>query len=151
MTTIRIQLLCEQEIQAVHDASLAILRDTGVMVHHDGVLNLLAEAGAQVDWTHKIARLPEHLVMDCIARTGKRYVLYGRSPEHTARFGYGDLVLMSSPGQYAWVDTETEQRRPPTTQDLRDAIRLGDALPHVTIVGAMAMATDVPVAYREVF
>jgi len=151
MTTIRIQFLSEQEIQAVHDASLAILRDTGIMVHHDDVLRLLAEAGVQVDWTHKIARLPERLVIDCIARASKQYVLYGRSSDCTARFGHGDLVLMSSPGQYAWIDSETGQRRSPTVQDLRDAIRLGDRLPHVTIVGAMAIATDVPVPYRDVF
>ncbi len=151
MTTIRLQFLSEQEIQAIHDASLAILRDTGIMVHHDEMLKLLAEAGAQVDWTHKIARLPENLVMDCISRAGKQYVLHGRDPERSARFGYGDLVLMSSPGQYAWIDSETGQRRPSTTQDLRDAVCLGDALPHITIVGAMAIAADVPVAYRDVF
>jgi len=156
VATIHIQLLSGQEIQAVHDASMAILRDTGVIVHHDEVLNLLAEAGAQVDWTHKIARLPEQLVMDCITHAGKKYVLYGRSPEYTrdqatARFGHGDLVLMSTPGQYAWIDSETGRRRSSTTRDLRDAIRLGDALPHVTVVGAMATAADVPVAYRDVF
>jgi trimethylamine--corrinoid protein Co-methyltransferase len=151
MATIRIECLSNQEIQAIHDASLAILRDTGIMVHHDGVLKLLAEAGAQVDWTRRIARLPERLVMDCIARAGKRYVLYGRSPERVARFGYGDLVLMSTPGQFAWIDAETGQRRPPTVQDLHDAIRLGDALPDVTIVGAMAVAAEVPTAYRDVF
>ena len=37
MATMRIQLLSEKEIQAVHDASLVILRDTGIMVHHDEV------------------------------------------------------------------------------------------------------------------
>jgi trimethylamine--corrinoid protein Co-methyltransferase len=151
MATIRIECLSEREIQAIHDASLAILRNPGVVVHHDEILKLLAEAGAQVDWACHIAHLPERLVMDCVALAGKRYVLYGRSPACVARFGYGDLVLMSSPGQFAWIDAETGQRRPPTVQDLHDAIRLGDALPNVTIVGAMAVAAEVPVAYRDVF
>ena len=65
----RLQLLAEHEIEAIKDASLAILRDTGVMVHHDEILRLLGEAGATVDAGHKIARLPEKLVMDC-RRTG---------------------------------------------------------------------------------
>jgi trimethylamine--corrinoid protein Co-methyltransferase len=152
----RIQVLSEQEIQAIHDASMAILRDTGIVVPHDQVLGLLEGAGARVDRAHNLARLPERLVMDCIDRAVKRYTLYGRSLEHTARFGYRDeaqreLVLMSSPGQYAWVDPETWQRRPPTVQDARDAIRLGDALPNVTIVGSMSMPADVPAAYRDVF
>ena len=37
----RLQLLAEHEIEAIKDASLAILRDTGVMVHHDEMLRLL--------------------------------------------------------------------------------------------------------------
>jgi trimethylamine--corrinoid protein Co-methyltransferase len=147
----QLQILSEREIQAIHDASMVILRDTGIVVHHDEVLGLLAEAGAQVDLTNKIARLPEQLVMDCVGRAGKQYVLQGRSPGRVARFGYGDLVLMSSPGQYGWIDMETGKRRAPTFKDARNAIRLGDALPHVTIVGSMAMPEEVPSAYRDVF
>ena len=89
--------------------------------------------------------------MNCIARAGKKYSVYGRSADHVARFGHGDLVLMSSPGQYAWIDRQTGRRRPPTIQDLHNVIRLGDGLPHVTIVGAMAIVADVPVSYRDVF
>ena len=88
--------------------------------------------------------------MECVARAGKRYVLHGRSPDRVARFGYGDLVLMSSPGQYAWVDMDSGERRVPTAADLDDAIRLGDALPNLDIVGAMAMPTEFPAAYRDV-
>jgi trimethylamine--corrinoid protein Co-methyltransferase len=146
----RVQFLSEAEIRAVHDASLVILRDTGVLVHHDGVLDLLAEAGASVDRGCRIARLSESLVMECVSRAGKRYILHGRSPDRVARFGYGDLVLMSSPGQYAWVDMDTGERRAPTAADLRDAIRLGDALPNVDIVGAMATPSEVPAACRDV-
>jgi trimethylamine--corrinoid protein Co-methyltransferase len=58
---------------------------------------------------------------------------------------------MSSPGQYGWIDMETGLRRAPTTEDAQNAIRLGDALPNVTIVGSMAMPTEVPPAYRDVF
>jgi len=150
MSTLRARLLSEEQIRAIHDASLAILRDTGVMVHHEEVLKLLAQAGARVDRTHKIARLSESLVMDCIGRAGKKYVLYGRSAERIARFGYGDFVLMSSPGQYAWVEMDSGRRRAPTTQDLDEAVRLGDALPNLTIVGAMATVADVPAQYRDV-
>ncbi len=150
MAKIHVQILSDREIQSIHDATLVILRDTGVMVHHDEVLRLLAEAGAQVDHPGKIAHLSEQLVMDCIARAGKQYVLHGRDSDRVARFGYGDLVLMSSPGQYGWIDSQTERLRPATIQDARDAICLGDALPNITIVGSMAQPAKVPATYREV-
>ena len=151
MTAMRVQFLSEQEVQAVHDASMTILRDTGVAVHHAGVLELLAEAGAQIDRAHNIARLSERLVMDSVARAGKRYTLRGRSDEQVARFGYGDLVLLSSPGQFGWIDMETGRRRAPTVTDAQNAIRLGDALPDLTIVGAMAIPGEVSPTYRDVF
>lgn len=150
MANITVRVLSDQEIKSIHETSLAILRDTGVMVHHDEVLKLLEERGARVADSNKIARLPEELVLDCLARTGKDYILYGRDAEHIARFGYGDLVLMSSPGQFAWLDHRTGRQRPATIQDARDAIRLGDALPNITIVGSMAQPAEVSETYREV-
>jgi trimethylamine--corrinoid protein Co-methyltransferase len=145
-----LQILSEHEIAAIQDASLVILRDTGVMVHHEEILRMLGQAGAKVDVGHKIARLSETLVMDCVSRAAKQYVLYGRGGQRTARFGYGDLVLMSSPGQYAWIDLQTGDRRPATIQDTRDAIRLGDALGNITIVGAMAQPESISEKYRDV-
>ncbi len=146
----RFQMLNEQEIAAIQDASVAILRDTGIMVRHDEMLRRLGEAGAKVDAARKIARLPERLVMDSVGRAGKQYVLYGRDKSRIARFGYGDPVLMSSPGQFAWIDLETGQRRPATIQDTQDAIRLGDALENITIVGAMAQPETISEKYRDV-
>ena len=150
MAGIHVEILSEREIQDIHEAALLILRDAGVVVHHEGVLKLLAEAGAQVERHRKIARLPEQLVMDCVARAGKQYILYGCDPARTARFGYGDLALMSSPGQRAWIDSQTGQLRQATMQDLRDAIRLADALPNITIVGSMAQPAELSENYREV-
>ena len=145
-----LQILSEREIAAIQDASLAILRDTGVMIRHEEMLRMLGEAGAKIDAGHKIVRLSETLVLDSVSRAGKQYVLYGRGGQRTARFGYGDLVLMSSPGQYAWIDLQTGERRAATIQDTRDAIRLGDALGNITIVGAMGQPESVSEKYRDV-
>ncbi len=145
-----LQILTEREIDSIKNASLVILRDTGILVHHEELLQLLGEAGAFVDRTQKVARLPEKLVQDCVAQAGRQYVLYGRDHHHVARFGYGDRMLMSSPGQYAWIDLQTGRRRPATLQDTHDSIQLGDALGNITIVGAMAQPDEVSAAYRDV-
>jgi len=151
MREINIRVLSEQEIGAIHDGTMRILRDAGVMVHHADALELLARAGADVDADSKIARLGENLVTDSIERAGKRYVLYGRDPQRTARFGYGDFVLMSSPGQYSWIDTDSGERRPATVADALEAIKLGDALENITIVGSMAQPEEISEAWRDVF
>ena len=151
MAKIAVKVLSEKEIKDIHEASLVILRDTGIMVHHEEALKLLGEAGAKIDKANNIARLDEKLVMDSVAQAGKKYILYGRDRECQVRFGYGDFVQMSSPGQYIWVDSKTNKRRNATVQDARDAIRLGDALENINIVGSMAQPEEIPESYRSVF
>jgi trimethylamine--corrinoid protein Co-methyltransferase len=123
----------------------------GVHLPDQEVLEALIEAGAEVDLNHQVARLPERVVMEAIAGGGKRFVLHGRDPDQTAGFGHGDFVLVSSPGQFAWVDEDGVQRREPTKDDARAGIRVGDALEHIDMVGAMGMALDVPAEYRDVW
>jgi len=144
-----VQVLDEREIKTIHDGTMQILRDTGVMVHHEEALELLAQAGAKVNG--KVARLSEKLVMEHLEKAGKKYILYGRNPGKTARFGYGDFVLMSSPGQYSWLDTETDERRGATAHDAYEAIKLGDALCNITIVGSMAQPEDISESWRDVY
>jgi trimethylamine--corrinoid protein Co-methyltransferase len=151
MAKISVKVLSDNEIKDIHEASLVILRDTGIMIHHEETLGLLGEAGAKIDDGNNIARLPEKLIMDSVASAGKKYILYGRNPERQARFGYGDFVLMSSPGQYMWVDSQTNRRRSATIKDARDAIRIGDALENINIVGSMAQPEEIPENCRSVF
>jgi len=151
MAKISVKVLSDNEIKDIHEASLVILRDTGIMVHHDEALKLFGQAGAKIDKSNNIAHLDEKLVMDSVAQAGKKYILYGRNPERQARFGYGDFVQMSSPGQYIWVDSKTNKRRAATVQDARDAIRLGNALENINIVGSMAQPEEIPESYRSVF
>jgi trimethylamine--corrinoid protein Co-methyltransferase len=148
---IRVEALSEKEIEVIHAGTIQILHDTGVMVHHDEAIELLRQAGAEVQKDKKIARLDERLVMSSIEQAGKKYILYGRNPERKARFGYGDFVLMSSPGQYSWIDTDSGNRRLATISDTSEAIKLGDALGNITIVGSMAQPREISETWRDVF
>jgi trimethylamine--corrinoid protein Co-methyltransferase len=145
----RTSLLGPAEIERISVTSLRILAEVGVHVPHDEALDRLAAAGAAVDRGNSIARLPERLVRDAIEAAGKHYVLHGRADGHVARYGHGDVNLMSTPGQFAWFEADGT-RREPTLADARAAIRLGDALPNVTVVGGMAMALDQPPPIRDV-
>jgi trimethylamine---corrinoid protein Co-methyltransferase len=146
----KLRLLSSHEIQMIHDASLQILCDTGVLVKHKAILQKLAEAGANVDEANQLARFSEEMVMGAIGSAGKQFILYGRDANRVARFGYGDGNMISSPGQYSWFDHHTRTRRKPMLADARSAGRLGDYLSNITIVGGMAAPADVPMEVRDV-
>ena len=143
-------MINDTQIQSIHEASVTILRDTGVLVQHPEVVRMLVDAGARVESAHPIVHLPESLIMDGVARAGKKYILHGRDMGRTARFGAGELLLMSSPGQHAWFDPQTEHMRSATLDDARQAIQLGDALQNISIVGAMAQPGKMNDRFREV-
>jgi trimethylamine---corrinoid protein Co-methyltransferase len=151
MGVISVEVLSGREIGVIHDATLKILAETGVKVHHDEILMLLGQAGAKVDRATKIARMPERLVMDSITCAGKQYTLYGRDGTRQARFGFGQPSLMSSPGQYRWIDTDSGLRRAARVSDVSEAICLGDALEHVAVVGSMAQPEEINEAWRDVY
>ncbi len=138
-----IRLLSEDQVRSIHDTSLQLLGKVGVRVHHETVLRRLADAGAMVD-AKGVARFPESIVMHALSLVPRQYTLHGRDAQRVARFGVGDLNLMSSPGQAAWIDQQTSRSRPATVADARSAILLGEALPNITIVGAMAQPAELP-------
>jgi trimethylamine--corrinoid protein Co-methyltransferase len=150
MAKLKIECLSPQELQAIRETSLEILRTTGVVVHHLEVLKRLEAAGAKVDWTRKLARFDEALVMMAVEQTGKRFAFHGREPGKQAVFGQGAANLISSPGQYAWFDHKTGIRREPVLQDAIAAARIGETLTNVSIVGAMSVPVDVHPAIRDV-
>jgi trimethylamine---corrinoid protein Co-methyltransferase len=146
----KLSLLSLQEIQNVHEASLRILRDTGVRIHHTHILRKLEEDGATVERSSQVAKFSENMVMSAIEMAGKVFILHGREPGRVARFGYGDGNIISSPGQFSWFDHHTRLRRSPVLADARAAGRLGDYLDNINIVGGMAAPADVPVEVRDV-
>jgi trimethylamine--corrinoid protein Co-methyltransferase len=144
-------ILSQADIQNIHQATIQLLRDVGVKVYHADVLERLAGAGASVDTPRQIAKIGEALLMDALAKAAKAYTLYGRDGSRSARFGSGDVVTISSPGQYAWVDLLQKTRRPPTSADTARAILVADALEHISIVGAMTQPVDIPTPIRDIW
>lgn len=145
-----IKLLSDDQIQSIHEASLRILKIVGVLVRNAEVRTHLAEIGARVDNETQLVQFDEDVVVWGLQSVGKQYILHGRNPERVARFGYGDNNLISSPGQYAWFDYRTGERREPQLTDTLAAATVGDALPNLTIVGGMSVPTDIPLQIRDI-
>lgn len=141
-------LLSRNQINRIHDASLALLERPGVRIPHARMRALFKEAGAEVDDDTGVVGIPESLVMWALERVGRRFTLYGRDRTRQAPFGVGARNYNSIAGEASWVDDTGTQRRYATLADVVTATRLGDALDQITLVGAMADPQEVPVGMR---
>jgi len=146
----KLTVLSPSAIEAIHEATLELLRTVGVHFPDAEALDVLAQGGAEIDRTSQVARMPPRLVQDALSRCGRRYTLYGRDRARSIRYGNGEFILVSSPGQFAWVDDDGRNRREPALSDTRAAAIVGDALDHIDVVGGLGMALDVPAAWRDV-
>jgi trimethylamine--corrinoid protein Co-methyltransferase len=143
-----VKVLTERQITRLHEASLQILRTTGVRIPHTEMRSLFAQAGAPVDETSNIVRIPEDLVMQSLESAGKTFTLYGRDRSLKAEYGVGSRNYNSIAGEALWLDDACTTRRYALLEDVETATRLGDALPRINLVGAMADPHNVPVALR---
>jgi trimethylamine--corrinoid protein Co-methyltransferase len=143
-----LSVLTDQEISAIHEASIRVLSSTGIHLPHPEALELLGRAGAEVDSSRRTARIPEDLVMACLRDTGGRFELCGRNEQQQARFGYGERNYNSIFGEAYWIDIETRERRFATLDDVITAARVADALPGIGIAGAMADPHELPSCFR---
>lgn len=142
------QVLTDEQIAHIHDASLRVLERTGIVVPHEDMLARLADAGADVDCTTQRVRMGEDLVARCLGQAGRQFTIYGRDVAKTAAFGCERRNYNSIAGEAHWVDEIGGDRRYAQLADVATASRFADALTHINIAGAMTDPQDVPVAVR---
>ncbi|MBN2386477.1 MAG: trimethylamine methyltransferase family protein [Anaerolineales bacterium] len=133
--------LSDQEVEALHGASLRILDETGVTLGEPRSRELLAAAGARLDPAR--VRLPPALVEGCLARAGTQTTLRGRGGT-VKTLGDGNLYFHNLGGARDIYEAASGTRRQAMVQDVRDATRLLDALENCHTITPFFTPGDVP-------
>ena len=140
------QVLDRTEIERIHEASLDILERVGIRIGHPEVCAALRRAGAGVEESTQVVRLPRQLVMEAVDTAPKQIELH--SPN-------GKVLLLSNDSQY-WTSGGGMLRivdgngnvRAATTRDAADLSRLLD-YSVVEHCGVPVYPTDVPESLKE--
>jgi len=108
----KFELLSPEIVQRITDESLQLLLSTGVKVHAAEARNLLAEAGASVDETEQVAKIPESVARQALESAPSHFNLYNRAGE--AAVTYGGDVVQFDPGSSGVniLDPETLEHKP---------------------------------------
>ncbi len=69
--------LSDEGIEAIHQATLRILAETGVVLTEPKARRLFSEAGAKIEKNRVL--LPPELVATCIRKAGKHATIHGRN------------------------------------------------------------------------
>jgi trimethylamine--corrinoid protein Co-methyltransferase len=125
-------LVSEDELESIHQASLQVLRDTGINVLLPGARTLLADAGCSVD--DERVRFDPEMVMDCIATAPSEFVLEARNPVHSVIMG-GDNVCFAAVASPPNVGDTVNGRRTGNRIDFQNLLRLSQHLNAIQLNG----------------
>lgn len=139
----RLKILSNEKITKISEASFKVLKEIGVKVPNKRIWGSLKDFGADVDEENSIIKFSEAVLKKAIRLANKKHIIYGRDKEKTARFGYDEFNFNGSGGQFNIIDQKNRKRRNPNLDDLRKAIKIGDNLSNINVVGAMVVPADV--------
>jgi len=130
-----------EQLRVIHAGALEILRDVGSDLHHEQARALLKGAGATVE--DKRVFLPPALVEQALSTAPSQIIIYDRDGNpaldlsgRNAYFGTGsDCIYL--------LDSFTGERRVFAEEDMIDAVRLCEALPHIDFLMSMGMMSEV--------
>lgn len=135
----QLHVLEPEEIESIHNATLRVLMDCGVILSHPRARRLLQEYGAILD--DPFVRFPPEMVEHAISAASGVVNLRGRNGL-IQTLGDGHLHWHNLGGAREIYDHRTKQRRPALIQDLKDATRLLDAMESATTVTPLFTPTD---------
>jgi len=140
--TAGLQFLSPDQCEEIFFASLDILDRIGVRVHEPRGLDLLRKAGARVEVDR--AFLPAWLVRQALATAPCRVPVARRDGRPALRLEKGRSYFGTGSDTQFTYDLADGKRRLSTKQDVANAARIADGLPHIDFVMSLGLASDVP-------
>jgi trimethylamine--corrinoid protein Co-methyltransferase len=144
-----IDVLSEEQVERIHDASLRLLEDFGMEFMSDQALDILESAGASVDRATGRVRFDRGLILESLAHAPAEFTLHARNPEHNVTLGgnHINFTPVSSPPNCSDLD---RGRRPGTYEDFCNFLRIAHSLNIMHfIAGYPVEPLDLPVPSRH--
>lgn len=137
--------LSDNDLERIHRASLALLDDPGIFSDSDVILDIFQCGGARVDRSAHTIHVPDDLVHAALASAPTSFVVHGRDPDMDLLLEPGRVYYgMGGTSEPFFWDYDSGKPRTPTTADMVNATRVGQALPGVDFIMALCSAGDRP-------
>ncbi len=139
-----LEVLSQEEILQIHEATLDILANCGVKVLNAKTLEFLGSKGLSVDSDGRIVRFTKASVEDALAKIPRTFDVFDREGRFAFTLGDGTPRVAAGHNAVFWVDTEIGSTRASTVADVELFARICDKLAHIDVLGIPVMPQDVP-------
>ncbi|MFZ5917779.1 MAG: trimethylamine methyltransferase family protein [Chloroflexota bacterium] len=140
----KIELLSQELVARILDEAFQLLVSPGVKVQSAEARALLAAAGAQIDATNEVARIPEAVARQALETVPREFFLHNHAGEAVVRYG-GDAVHFDpgSSGVHI-LDPDTLEHKPSLAPDLVRVIQVTEMLPQYDAQSTAIVCNEIP-------
>ena len=138
-----LEVLSEDQIEKLLEASMEILERTGVKYHDEEALNIMEDAGCYVDGEH--VRIPSRLVEEAIDSAPRKVTLTdSRTGERVMELAGNNAYFGTGSDTPYFKDPRSEERIKTSKETVGLAAKTIDALDNLDFVMSLGIVQDVP-------
>jgi trimethylamine--corrinoid protein Co-methyltransferase len=138
----RMQTLTMEEMTRIHDASMDILKNTGIIFNDPEALEIFVENDFRVH--NKTVFFQEKDISKALESCPSRFKINARNPAKSVWVGEDDFVFLPSSGA-PFIATKTGGQRQATIEDYENFCKLVQTSKHVDMIAStMVGPNDIP-------
>lgn len=138
----QLTVLSPSDIERINDAALHLLEQVGFSDVTPSGAEAMTKAGAIVGADGRI-RFPRRMVLASIDKAARGFTLFGQDSNHDLPLGTARVHYGTAGAAVQFVEAETGLYREARLQDLYDAARLAESLPHIHFFQRPMVARDI--------
>src|ERR1700729_921324 len=143
-----VELVSRDELESIHQAALAVLKEIGIDFLHDEARAMLKDAGAEVDPASRRVRFEPALVEAHIGLAPQVFRLHARNSARDLSIG-GRHVAFGTVASAPHSFDRAGGRRPGARRDYQNVLRLGQSFDSIHFIGGYPVEPiDIPASIR---
>lgn len=137
-------LLTPEQIQRIHDASLEILENVGLLVRNEPARLLFDKHGCKVDAETQVVRFPPAVVEKYRKLAPPTFTFRGRDPKFDRTIPTDGPILVTGSSAPDIIDPLTGRERRARSDDIARIAHLVNELPSYDVFSVSTLADDAP-------
>ncbi len=133
-----------REIEQIHEASLKILVEVGVLVRNEKARRIFSRHGCKIDSDTKIVKFPSGIIEEFQAGFSSSFTFRGRDPQFDRTIPDDSPVMITASSAPNIIDPRTGEERLATSTDIANIAFLINELPGYDVFSISTLADDAP-------
>ncbi len=138
------EFLTQDQVVRVHEASLQILEDVGLLVRNDKAKEILTRHGCHLDAESETVKFPRAIVEDLRRAFPPKFTFHARDPQFDRTLPDHRPVIVTGSSAPNMLDPVTGKERRAYSDDIARIARLINELPGYDVFSVSTLAEDAP-------